>query len=51
MDRPKKVIVPVIPVIPDASGSFKSLKQYKDTKIRLSTFEKIKQFINQFNIL
>ena len=51
MSRPKKVIVPVVPVVPDTSGTFKSLKEYKDTKARLSTFEKIKQFINQFNIL
>lgn len=50
MARPKKVIVPTVPTIPDESGTFKSLKEYKDVKARLSTFEKIKQFINQFNI-
>jgi len=51
MGRPKKVIVPNVPVVPDNSGTFKSLKEYKDVKTRLSTFEKIKQFFNQFNIL
>jgi hypothetical protein len=51
MGRPKKVIVPIVPAIPDNSGTFKSLKEYKDIKARLSTFEKIKQFFNQFNIL
>lgn len=51
MSRTKKVIVPTVPVIPDNSGTFKSLKEYKDVKVRLSTFEKIKQFLNQFNIL
>jgi len=50
MGRPKKVIIPNVPAIPDNSGTFKSLKEYKDLKVRLSTFEKIKQFINQFNI-
>jgi hypothetical protein len=51
MSRPKKVIVPNIPTIPDNSGTFKSLKEYKDVKARLSTFDKIKQFINKFNTL
>lgn len=50
MGRPKKVVIPKIPPIPDNSGTFKSLKEYKDVKARLSTFEKIKQFFNQFNI-
>ena len=50
MARPKKVIVPIIPAIPDNSGTFKTLQEYKDVQARLSTFEKIKQFFNQFNI-
>ena len=51
MAKAKKLIIPIVPTIPDESGTFKSLKEYKDVKARLSTFEKIKQFFNQFNTL
>jgi hypothetical protein len=49
MAKQPRPIVPKIPETPDKSGTFKSIKEYKDIKVRLSFFDKVKQFINKLN--